>query len=62
MSRYTNILVPELNDGQLVRILRDRYLLPIKAYNKVKGMPFGPAELLDQFEKTLGLSPANQPA
>ncbi len=58
MSRFKHVLVPELNDGQLVRILRDRYLLPIHAYNKVMGLPFGPAELEAEFARIMGGSEA----
>ncbi len=53
MGRFKRVLVPELNDGQLVRILRAEYVLPLLAYNKVKGLPFGPAELLAEFERLL---------
>ena len=53
LSRFGKVLVPELNNGQLIRILRDRYLLPMEGYNKIQGMPFGPAELLERFEHTL---------
>ena len=53
LSRFGKVIVPELNDGQLIRILRDRYLLPMEGYNKIKGMPFGPAELLERFEASL---------
>lgn len=44
-GRYEHLLVPELNNGQLVRILRDRYLKPFIAFNKIKGMPFKAAEI-----------------
>src|SRR5690606_24308187 len=53
LGRFKKVLVPELNNGQLIKILRDRYLLPIEGFNKIQGMPFGPAELLERFEQTL---------
>jgi len=43
--RFERLVVPELNSGQLVRILRDRYLLPFVPLNKVKGLPFKTAEI-----------------
>jgi 2-oxoglutarate/2-oxoacid ferredoxin oxidoreductase subunit alpha len=46
VSRYQHVVVPELNDGQLVRILRDRYLLPFAAFNKIQGRPFKAAEIV----------------
>ena len=45
LSRYERILVPELNLGQLVRILRAEYLVDAKSYNKMMGLPFRAAEI-----------------
>jgi len=45
LGRYENILVPEVNNGQLVRLLRDKYLAPAIPYNKIKGQPFAVAEI-----------------
>ncbi len=42
---YEKILVPELNTGQLVRMLRSEYLLPAKGLSKVNGQPLKVAEL-----------------
>ena len=46
LSRYNKIFVPELNKGQLVRLLRAEYLVDAKAISKVKGLPFTSAELI----------------
>lgn len=54
-SRYKNILVCELNDGQFLKYLRG--VLPefkYEAYNKIQGMPFTVAELTQLFTKKLG--------
>ena len=48
-SRFGRHLVPELNNGQLVRILRDRYLLPFESYTKIQGQPFRASELAGVF-------------
>ncbi len=45
MKNYDHILVPEMNNGQLVRILRDKYLVPAEGFNKIKGIPFSSEEL-----------------
>ena len=37
---YENILVPEMNTGQLKTVLRDQYLVDAKPLNKVSGQPF----------------------
>ncbi|MEE2761556.1 MAG: 2-oxoacid:acceptor oxidoreductase subunit alpha [Pseudomonadota bacterium] len=45
LGRYEKILVPEMNTGQLVTVLRDQYLAPAESLNKVSGMPFKVAEI-----------------
>ena len=40
LSSFGKILVPEMNNGQLVTLLRSQFLLPAKGYNKVNGKPF----------------------
>ena len=46
-GRYKRLVVPELNNGQLVKLLRDRYLLPFEALNKIQGQPFRASEIID---------------
>jgi 2-oxoglutarate ferredoxin oxidoreductase subunit alpha len=46
LKGFTKILVPEMNRGQLVKLLRDKYLVDAIPVNKVKGMPFTVEELL----------------
>jgi len=40
LAGYDTILVPEMNSGQLVKLLRAEYLLPAEGLNKVTGKPF----------------------
>ena len=40
LSNYDKILVPEMNNGQLIKLIRDRYLVDAQPLNKIKGMPF----------------------
>jgi 2-oxoglutarate ferredoxin oxidoreductase subunit alpha len=47
------VLVPELNNGQLLKILRDRYLVPAVGFNKIKGLPFTVAEIKEKIRFTL---------
>jgi 2-oxoglutarate/2-oxoacid ferredoxin oxidoreductase subunit alpha len=44
-DRYTHLVVPELNNGQLVRLLRDATLRPLVSLPKVQGLPFRTAEI-----------------
>jgi len=45
IDRFDRVLVPELNNGQLVRVLRDRYTRPCEGLNKVQGQPFQAREI-----------------
>lgn len=45
-ARFNKLLVPELNNGQLVKILRDTYLLPFEPLNKIQGQPFKASEIV----------------
>ena len=46
LARFAKVLVPELNNGQLATLLRDRLLLDVAQLNKVAGQPFKVAEVL----------------
>ncbi|MDX1641445.1 MAG: hypothetical protein R3220_07090, partial [Balneolaceae bacterium] len=45
ISGFNRVLVPEMNSGQLVRLLRDKFMIPAIGVNKVKGRPFFVDEL-----------------
>src|SRR5713101_7780863 len=45
LKRFDRVLVPEMNCGQLVQLLRASYLVPAEGLNKVEGKPFKVAEL-----------------
>ena len=45
ISRYKQVLIPELNMGQLRTLIRSRYLVDAIGFNKVKGKPFTVTEL-----------------
>jgi 2-oxoglutarate ferredoxin oxidoreductase subunit alpha len=45
LKRFDRVLVPELNAGQLVQLLRAAYLVPAEALSKVEGKPFKVAEI-----------------
>jgi 2-oxoglutarate ferredoxin oxidoreductase subunit alpha len=49
LARYRTVVVPEMNLGQLALLLRGRYLVDIKSYTKVSGLPFKAEELQDLF-------------
>lgn len=43
---FKKVIVPEMNNGQLVKIIRDKFLVDAKAINKIKGIPFSTAEIV----------------
>jgi 2-oxoglutarate ferredoxin oxidoreductase subunit alpha len=53
IKNFDVVLVPEINNGQLVKIIRDVYMVDAKAYNKIKGTPITRFELKDEIKKYL---------
>jgi 2-oxoglutarate ferredoxin oxidoreductase subunit alpha len=53
LRRYDRVLVPEMNLGQLSMLLRAKFLIDVVGYNKVRGLPFTAAELVDAITTTL---------
>ena len=47
LANREHVFVPELNRGQLVKILRSEFLVDAKQINKVMGAPFTGAELIE---------------
>lgn len=45
VRRYPRVVVPEMNLGQLSRLLRAEYLVDARAVSKVKGVPFTASEI-----------------
>ncbi|WP_022836320.1 2-oxoacid:acceptor oxidoreductase subunit alpha [Salisaeta longa] len=54
LDRFETILVPELNNGQLIRLLRDTYLRDFQPLNKIQGRPFRAEEIVAAIENHLG--------
>jgi 2-oxoglutarate ferredoxin oxidoreductase subunit alpha len=54
LNNYETVLIPEINNGQLIKIIRDKYLVDAKGYNKIMGVPITKAELLEAIRKHLG--------
>jgi 2-oxoglutarate ferredoxin oxidoreductase subunit alpha len=53
LSSYRKVLIPELNRGQLVRLLRAEFLLDIVSYPKIQGVPFKAAEISTKIGEVL---------
>ncbi len=53
MSKFKTVVVPELNNGQLVKIIRDKYLIDAIPYNKIQGLPFMSNEVVNKIKEIL---------
>ena len=51
LRSFETIIVPEINNGQLVKIIRDKYLIDAKAFNKIKGLPFSVEEIVNKVKE-----------
>jgi 2-oxoglutarate/2-oxoacid ferredoxin oxidoreductase subunit alpha len=54
VKRYKKVLVPEMNMGQLVMLLRAKFLVDAQGYNKIQGKPFKQSEIEDKIQEILG--------
>jgi 2-oxoglutarate ferredoxin oxidoreductase subunit alpha len=54
IKRYDKVLVPEMNLGQLILVLRAKFLVDAIGYNKVQGQPFKQHEIEAKIEEILG--------
>ena len=53
LRNFDKVLIPEINNGQLIKIIRDIYLVDAKGYNKVMGVPITKTELVQQLQSML---------
>ncbi len=53
LGAYRQVLVPELNLGQLLMLIRARYLIDALGYGRVRGKPFRIAEIVSEAERLL---------
>ena len=56
LAGFDEILVPEMNTGQLVNVLRSQFLIDAKQLNKVSGQPFKIREITEAITTLLGES------
>ncbi|MDA9656840.1 hypothetical protein N9T63_02135, partial [Candidatus Marinimicrobia bacterium] len=54
VKSYANVLVPEINLGQFLRLIRAEYLVDAKGLNLVRGRPIGAATIVEKVKETLG--------
>ncbi|MGB4843334.1 MAG: 2-oxoacid:acceptor oxidoreductase subunit alpha [Ferruginibacter sp.] len=53
LKSFDTVIVPEINNGQLVKIIRDMYFVDAKPYNKIMGIPITKGELVEEIKNHL---------
>ena len=53
LHNYDHVFIPEMNSGQLLQLIRAKYLVPAIGFSKVQGMPFTTTELKDKILELL---------
>ena len=53
LKGYDTVLIPEINNGQLIKIIRDKFLIPAIGLNKIKGLPFTTTEIREKILELL---------
>jgi 2-oxoglutarate ferredoxin oxidoreductase subunit alpha len=53
LKGYDKVLIPEMNCGQLLQLIRAKYLVPAIGFSKVQGMPFTTSEIKEKILETL---------
>lgn len=54
LKNFETVLIPEINNGQLIKIIRDVYFVDAKGYHKIMGVPITKTELVMKLEEMLG--------
>ena len=53
LSQYEAVIVPELNKGQLIKVIREKYLVDAQPLSKVQGLPFLASEIEEACLRTI---------
>ncbi len=51
LTSFEIVVIPEINNGQLIKIIREQYLIDAKGFNRVKGIPIQEKELVEELMK-----------
>lgn len=54
LKNFDKVVVVEMNNGQLIHLIRDRFLVDAIGYNKIKGQPFAEKEIFDKVKEIHG--------
>lgn len=51
LAGFEKIIIPEINNGQLIKLIRERFLIDAVGFNKIKGLPFTVKEMKDKIRE-----------
>ena len=53
INKFTKVIMPEMNNGQFIKIIREKFLVDAKGLNKIKGLPFATEEIVNKVKEEL---------
>ena len=54
LKRFNKVLIPEINLGQLAKLIKSEYLVDVVQFNVVRGLPFRVSDIIEKIKETLG--------
>ena len=51
LKNFDKVLMPEMNNGQFSKVIRDKFLIPTINFNKIQGSPFSSGELKNKIKE-----------
>ncbi|MDP4148923.1 MAG: 2-oxoacid:acceptor oxidoreductase subunit alpha [Bacteroidota bacterium] len=54
LRNFEHVLIPEINNGQLIKIIRDQFFVDAKGHQKIMGIPITKTELVMKLREMLG--------
>jgi 2-oxoglutarate ferredoxin oxidoreductase subunit alpha len=56
LKNFEKVIMPEMNNGQFIKIVREKFLVDAKGLNKIKGLPFATEEIVDKVKEELAVN------
>jgi 2-oxoglutarate ferredoxin oxidoreductase subunit alpha len=53
MGNFKKVIIPEINNGQLVKLIKAKYLVDAISYPKIQGIPLTSGELIEKFSEVI---------
>jgi 2-oxoglutarate ferredoxin oxidoreductase subunit alpha len=53
LKNFDKVVMPEMNNGQFIKIVREKFLIDAKGLNKIKGLPFATEEIVNKVKEEL---------